>query len=97
MRDDSWRGGFLLSALEMYLKNDMRSKFHFLNDVDVAVGFTSTMMAQATYSGTTTIVPDTCLRDYFLVRCKHPSISLYSSTPNNSQDMLFLSNFSPAL
>lgn len=68
MRDDSWRGGFLLSALEMYLKNDMRSKFHFLNDVDVAVGFTSTMMAQATYSGTTTIVPDTCLKDYFLVR-----------------------------
>mmetsp|Transcript_12893 Transcript_12893/g.19267 ORF Transcript_12893/g.19267 Transcript_12893/m.19267 type:complete len:919 (+) Transcript_12893:140-2896(+) len=67
MRDDSWRGGFLLSALEMYLKNDMRSKFHFLNDVDVAVGFTSTMMAQATYSGTTTIVPDTCLKDYFLL------------------------------
>ena len=66
-RDDSWRGGFLLSALEMYLKNDMRSKFHFLNDVDVAVGFTSTMMTQTTYSGTTTIVPDTCLKDYFLV------------------------------
>ena len=76
MRDDSWRGGFLLSALEMYLKNDMRSKFHFLNDVDVAVGFTSTMMTQATYSGTTTIVPDTCLKDYFLVRPLHPSVSL---------------------
>ncbi|KAL3774223.1 hypothetical protein ACHAW5_003374 [Stephanodiscus triporus] len=30
VREDSWRGGFLLSALEMYLKNDMRSKFHFL-------------------------------------------------------------------
>lgn len=38
MRDDSWRGGFLLSAMEMYLKNDMRSKFHFLNDLEVAVG-----------------------------------------------------------
>ena len=35
MRDDSWRGGFLLAALEMYLKNDMRSKFHFLNDLEV--------------------------------------------------------------
>ena len=23
-RDDSWRGGFLLSAIEMYLKNDMK-------------------------------------------------------------------------
>jgi predicted acylesterase/phospholipase RssA len=77
MRDDSWRGGFLLSALEMYLKNDMRSKFHFLNDVDVAVGFTSTMMTQATYSGTTTIVPDTCLKDYFLVRSIYRSISLF--------------------
>ena len=72
MRDDSWRGGFLLSALEIYLKNDMRSKFHFLNNVDVAVGFTSTMMTQASYSGTTTIVPDTCLKDYFLVSyCVH--------------------------
>ena len=65
-RDDSWRGGFLLSALEMYLKNDMRSKFHFLNDLEVAVGFTSTMMTQ-TYSGSTTIVPQVCLKDYFLV------------------------------
>lgn len=50
----------------MYLKNDMRSKFHFLNDMEVAVGFTSTMMTQ-TYSGTTTIVPQVCLKDFFLV------------------------------
>jgi hypothetical protein len=66
IRDDSWRGGFLLSALEMYLKNDMRSKFHFLNDLEVAIGFTSTMMTQ-TYSGSTTIVPQVCLKDYLLV------------------------------
>ncbi|KAL7436719.1 hypothetical protein ACHAXH_007375 [Discostella pseudostelligera] len=66
IRDDSWRGGFLLSALEMYLKNDMRSKFHFLNDLEVAVGFTSTMMTQ-TYSGSTTIVPQVCLKDYLLL------------------------------
>ena len=65
-RDDSWRGGFLLSALEMYLKNDMRSKMHFLNDLEVAVGFTSTMMTQ-TYSGTTTIVPHVCLKDFGIV------------------------------
>jgi predicted acylesterase/phospholipase RssA len=26
-QEDSWRGGFLLAALEMYLKNDMKSKF----------------------------------------------------------------------
>lgn len=46
MRDDSWRGGFVLSALELYLKTDMRAKFHFLNDVEAAVGFTSTLMTQ---------------------------------------------------
>lgn len=67
LREDSWRGGFLLSALEMYLKNDMRSKFHFLNDLEVAVGFTSTMMTQV-YSGSTTIVPHVCLTDFLLVR-----------------------------
>jgi hypothetical protein len=50
----------------MYLKNDMRSKFHFLNDLEVAVGFTSTMMTQV-YSGSTTIVPQVCLKDFFLV------------------------------
>jgi len=67
VRDDSWRGGFLLSALEMYLKNDMRSKFHFLNDLEVALDFTSTMMTQQTYSGSTTIVPQVCLRDYLVL------------------------------
>ena len=54
----------LLSALEMYLKNDMRSKFNLLNDLEVAIGFTSTMMTQQTYSGTTTIFPQVCLWDY---------------------------------
>ncbi|KAL7542401.1 hypothetical protein ACHAXR_013404 [Thalassiosira sp. AJA248-18] len=69
MRDDSWRGGFLLSALVMYLLNDMRSKFHFLNDLEVALGFTSTMMTQI-YSGTTTIVPQVCVKDFFLASVK---------------------------
>lgn len=40
------RGGFLLSALELYLKNDMKAKCVFLNDLEAAVGFTSTMMTQ---------------------------------------------------
>mmetsp|Transcript_28322 Transcript_28322/g.39836 ORF Transcript_28322/g.39836 Transcript_28322/m.39836 type:complete len:604 (-) Transcript_28322:91-1902(-) len=65
MRDDSWRGGFLLSAMELYLKNDMRAKFHFLNDLDAAVSFTSTMMTQQTYGGSTTIVPQVVFQDYF--------------------------------
>jgi len=36
-QETSWRGGFLLAALEMYLKNDMKSKFVFLRDLDAAV------------------------------------------------------------
>jgi len=63
---DSWRGGFLLAALEMYLKSDMRAKFVFLNDLEAAVSFTSTMMTQM-YSGTTTIVPQISISDYFVL------------------------------
>jgi len=61
---DSWRGGFLLSAIELYLKSDMRAKFHFLNDIEVALGFTSTMWTQV-FHGTTTIVPQVKFTDYF--------------------------------
>lgn len=64
MKMDSWRGGFLLAALEIYLKADMRSKFHVLNDLGAAVGFTSTMMTQI-YGGTTTIIPAISFWDYF--------------------------------
>lgn len=59
----SWRGGFLLAALELYLKNDMKAKFIFLNDLEAAVGFTSTMMTQQ-FHGSTTIVPQVQFRDY---------------------------------
>ncbi|CAJ1952777.1 unnamed protein product [Cylindrotheca closterium] len=60
----SWRGGFLLAALELYLKNDMKAKFIFLNDLEAAVGFTSTMMTQQ-FHGSTTIVPHVQFWDYF--------------------------------
>lgn len=63
-KEMSWRGGFLLAALEMYLKNDMRAKFVFLRDLDAAVSFTGTMMTQS-FEGTTTIVPQVELRDFF--------------------------------
>jgi len=65
--DNSWRGGFLLSALELYLKNDMTAKFRFLDDLEAANKIISSMFTQVTYSGTTTIVPDTVLRDYFVL------------------------------
>eukprot|EP00522_Entomoneis_paludosa_P009416 CAMPEP_0172441960 /NCGR_PEP_ID=MMETSP1065-20121228/2456_1 /TAXON_ID=265537 /ORGANISM="Amphiprora paludosa, Strain CCMP125" /LENGTH=904 /DNA_ID=CAMNT_0013191599 /DNA_START=27 /DNA_END=2741 /DNA_ORIENTATION=+ len=63
-QENSWRGGFLLAALEMYLKNDMKAKFRFLNEVEAAVGFTSTMMTQE-FVGSTTIVPQVAFEDYF--------------------------------
>uniref|UniRef100_A0A7S2P954 PNPLA domain-containing protein n=2 Tax=Leptocylindrus danicus TaxID=163516 RepID=A0A7S2P954_9STRA len=66
VREHSWRGGFLLSALELYLKNDMKSKFVFLRDLEAAVGFTGTLMTQS-YEGTITIVPQVKLRDYFIL------------------------------
>jgi len=75
VRDDSWRGGFLLSAMELYLKNDMRAKFHFLNDLNAAVSFTSTMMTQQTYGGSTTIVPQVVFQDYFQL-FTNPSLRL---------------------
>mmetsp|Transcript_23089 Transcript_23089/g.66650 ORF Transcript_23089/g.66650 Transcript_23089/m.66650 type:complete len:831 (-) Transcript_23089:1367-3859(-) len=65
MREDSWRGGFLLSALEMYLKNDMRAKFTFLRDIEAVKGFHANLFSQSTYSGSTTIVPQVALIDYF--------------------------------
>jgi hypothetical protein len=89
-QESSWRGGFLLAALEMYLKNDMKAKFVFLNEVEAAVGFTSTMMTQE-FVGSTTIVPQVSIWDYFRVRellsrrprafhgsvCSHFKISLF--------------------
>jgi predicted acylesterase/phospholipase RssA len=68
-QEASWRGGFLLAALEMYLKNDMKAKLIFLNDLEAAVGFTSTMMTQE-FVGSTTIVPEVQLRDFLTVSSK---------------------------
>lgn len=62
-QETSYRGGFLLSALEMYLKNDMKAKMTFLDQVDAAVGPISTMFSQE-FLGSTTIVPSTRPLDY---------------------------------
>ena len=69
-RPQSWRGGFLLSALELYLKIDMKAKFQFLADLEAAVGFTSTLMTQNNWGndkneGLTTMVPQVAFQDYF--------------------------------
>jgi len=48
----------------MYLKSDMIAKCNFLNDVEAALGFTSTMFTQE-FVGSTTIVPQVKFTDYF--------------------------------
>jgi predicted acylesterase/phospholipase RssA len=67
--EHSWRGGFLLATLEMYLKNDMKAKFRFLNDMEAAVGFTSTLLTQE-YEGSITLVPRVSIVDYMKVSDK---------------------------
>jgi hypothetical protein len=64
----------------MYLKNDMKAKFVFLNDLEAAVGFTSTLMTQE-YEGSTTIVPEVSFFDYFKVE------SIFLRTPSHHQIM----------
>jgi predicted acylesterase/phospholipase RssA len=81
-QEASWRGGFLLAALELYLKNDMKAKFVFLRDLEAAVGFTSTMMTQE-YVGSTTIVPQVKISDYFRVSTIK---SVYKEFFNNEQN-----------
>jgi len=61
--EHSWRGGFLLAMLEMYLKNDMKAKFRFLHDMEAAVGFTSTLLCQE-FHGSTTLVPPVKFVDF---------------------------------
>jgi hypothetical protein len=72
MQETSWRGGFLLTAVEMYLKNHMKAKLKFLNELEAAVGFTSTMLTQE-FGGSTTIIPQVSFWDYFKVNLTLPS------------------------
>ena len=68
-REETWRGGYLLSALELYLKLSMKSKFQFLGELEAAVGFTQTLMTQNNWGNastssdtTTTMVRGECER-----------------------------------
>jgi len=58
----------------MYIKNDMRAKFRFLDDLEAAVGFTSSLFTQSTYGGQTTIVPDIAFQFFFKI-FTDPSLS----------------------
>lgn len=45
----------------------MKAKFVFLDDLEAAVGFTSSLFSQS-FVGSTTIVPQVSFWDYFWVR-----------------------------
>mmetsp|Transcript_10251 Transcript_10251/g.35546 ORF Transcript_10251/g.35546 Transcript_10251/m.35546 type:complete len:699 (+) Transcript_10251:52-2148(+) len=64
--EDAWRGGFLLAALELYLRTDMLSKLGFLKEMDVTPGWTGTILTQDS-KAEVTITPSLWLRDYFAV------------------------------
>jgi len=55
-----WRGGALLSSLELYLRLGIFAKFKFLGHMGAAMG----SLSQDTYTGSTTIVPRVTLDDY---------------------------------
>jgi len=61
-----WRGGFVLAALELFLRSDMSAKLQFLRDVDATPGWSGRVFTQST-GGTITITPALYLRDYFLL------------------------------
>lgn len=63
MQEDSWRGGFLLAALELYLKNDMKAKLRFVHDLGAGLGWSSSLLIQE-FEGSTTIVPQVRMQDY---------------------------------
>ena len=61
--DLSWRGGFILAGLEIYLKSDMKNKLQFLKQMEVLTGFISTLYTQEQYGGTSTIIPSVSVAD----------------------------------
>ncbi|KAH8098536.1 hypothetical protein JL720_1486 [Aureococcus anophagefferens] len=72
--EDAWRGGFVLAALELYLRTDMVNKLKFLADIDASPGWSGKMFAQS-FEGTITITPRLAPVDY---------LNLFSNpTPGN--------------
>jgi len=64
--EEAWRGGFVLAALELFLRSDMRAKLAFLADVDAAPGWSGKVFRQSG-EGTVTITPALHVRDYALL------------------------------
>ncbi|KAJ8613417.1 hypothetical protein CTAYLR_002281, partial [Chrysophaeum taylorii] len=62
--EDAWRGGFVVAAAELFLRNDMRAKLEFLREVDATPGWTGRLLTQ-NFEGSVTITPALRVRDYF--------------------------------
>jgi len=45
--EEAWRGGFVIAALELFLRSDMRAKLAFLADVDAAPGWSGKVFRQS--------------------------------------------------
>jgi hypothetical protein len=52
----SWRGGYALAALELFLRKDMAAKLEFLRDVDATPGWSGRVFTQSP-KGCVTITP----------------------------------------
>mmetsp|Transcript_12226 Transcript_12226/g.49244 ORF Transcript_12226/g.49244 Transcript_12226/m.49244 type:complete len:755 (+) Transcript_12226:70-2334(+) len=61
--EDAWRGGFVLAALELFLRSDMLAKLQYLRDVDASPGWTGRLLTQ-NFEGHVTIVPNLHVTDY---------------------------------
>jgi len=70
--ESAWRGGFLLSALELFLKMDVKAKFQFLEKIECTISWTGSMMTQNNWgvdveSNLTTCIPSVSLIDFFKI------------------------------
>lgn len=71
-RTGGYRGGFLLSALELFLKEDMRKNMKVLSELDLVpslLGSDFSFLFLQEYQGHITLVPNASLRDYAKIIC----------------------------
>jgi len=66
-RTGGYRGGFLLSALELFLKEDMKKSFKVMNELELMpsmFGGDFSFLFLQDFQGTVTLVPNASLRDF---------------------------------
>lgn len=66
-RTGGYRGGFLLSALELWLKEDMKKNLRVLSELDLVpsiLGSDFSFLFLQDFQGQVTMVPNASLRDF---------------------------------